>query len=180
MKALRALPRGPWPIEITELSRHFVKGGVRIDVLRGVDLRLEPGEKVAVIGQSGAGKTHLPARSWARLDRAARARQLPQRDHRLRVPVPSPARRVHGPRERHDARPSSAASPTKRPASGQGTCSTPSASATGCTTGPASSRAANSSGWRSPARWSAAPRCCWPTSPPATSTQRPRSRSSTC
>ncbi|MFM2245347.1 MAG: lipoprotein release transporter, ATP-binding protein [Pseudomonadota bacterium] len=57
MRALRALPRGPWPIEITELSRHFVKGGVRIDVLRGVDLRLEPGEKVAVLGQSGSGKS---------------------------------------------------------------------------------------------------------------------------
>ncbi len=52
-----------------------------------------------------------------------------------------------------------------------------SASATGSTTSPANSRAGSSSGSRSRARWSTIPRCCSPTSRPATSTPRPAKRS---
>ena len=48
------------------------------------------------------------------------------------------------------------------------------ASATALDHTPASSPAASSSAWPSPARWSTSPRCCSPTSPPATSTRAPR------
>ena len=52
--------------------------------------------------------------------------------------------------------------------------------ATGSTTAPTSCPAASSSGWRSPAPWSPARRCCWPTSPPATWTPPPASRCWPC
>ncbi|MDP7112320.1 MAG: ABC transporter ATP-binding protein [Myxococcota bacterium] len=41
------------------LWRSFSKGGRTIDVLRGIDLRLDPGEQVSVMGRSGAGKSTL-------------------------------------------------------------------------------------------------------------------------
>ena len=51
-------------------------------------------------------------------------------------------------------------------------------------TGPATSRtsspAASSSGSRWPGRWSPRPRCCWPTSRPATSTRSPQRTCSPC
>ena len=56
----------------------------------------------------------------------------------------------------------------------------PSGWATGCATCRRSCPAASSSGSRSPARWSRSPACCSPTSPPATSTREPGTRSSTC
>lgn len=41
------------------LSRTFQLGDQQIEVLRSVDLHLEPGERVAVIGASGSGKSTL-------------------------------------------------------------------------------------------------------------------------
>jgi len=44
---------------ISALSRSFTQGEARIDVLRGVDLTVESGEIVALLGPSGSGKSTM-------------------------------------------------------------------------------------------------------------------------
>lgn len=44
-------------LEIDNLHRSFLKGGERIQVLRGASLTVEAGTAVALVGQSGSGKS---------------------------------------------------------------------------------------------------------------------------
>ena len=46
-------------IEVTDLHKSFAFDHERIDVLRGLDMRVGRGEVVAIIGASGAGKSTL-------------------------------------------------------------------------------------------------------------------------
>ena len=46
-------------VRATDLHKEFRRGGERIDVLKGVDLEIEPGDFLALMGPSGSGKTTL-------------------------------------------------------------------------------------------------------------------------
>jgi lipoprotein-releasing system ATP-binding protein len=46
-------------LEAKDIDKSYINGSRRIEVLRGVNLRLHRGEKVAVVGASGTGKTTL-------------------------------------------------------------------------------------------------------------------------
>ena len=49
----------PPVVALNGVTRSFEQGGVRIDVLRGVNLAVMPGEIVALLGPSGSGKSTM-------------------------------------------------------------------------------------------------------------------------
>jgi lipoprotein-releasing system ATP-binding protein len=51
--------QGSAVVHVTGLTRSFEQGGVRIDVLRGIDLDVRSGEIVALLGPSGSGKSTM-------------------------------------------------------------------------------------------------------------------------
>ena len=181
-------------LELAALSKTY-PSQPPVHALRHVDLTITTGELVAVIGPSGSGKTTLlhimgtldrptagtvrvtgldasamTDRELARL-RATRIgfvfQQFFLAEHATILDNVADGLLYTGIRHRDRREKATAALAAVGPA-------------TGSMPGPPNCPAGNDNGSRSPARWSASPRSCSPTNPPATSTTPPGTPSSPC
>ena len=117
---------------VTRLVKTFQQGDMRVEVLRGVELIVETGERLAIVGASGSGKTtllqllgglDLPTSGTVSIT-GQRINELNdvQRGHAaqsrawLRLSVPSSAAGIHRARECGVCRCSFVAHPSMRPA----------------------------------------------------------------
>lgn len=62
-------------LRVEDLHKSFVEGGEEIHVLRGLDLELGMGERVAIVGESGVGKSTL-LHILGTLDRSSRGKVI--------------------------------------------------------------------------------------------------------
>ena len=177
-------------LELCQVERHFVQGERKLTVLNGVDFALAPGEMVALVAPSGAGKStmlHLAGllerpdagdillggRACGRLkdeQRTAIRRNeigFVYQFHHL-LPEFSALENIMVPQLVRGLGKQGSGRPRRTIA---GIHEDRQARAS---TGPPSFPAANSSAWRSPAPWPTRRGCSWPTSRPAISTPRPR------
>ncbi len=164
------------------VSKRYTAGTREVVALDGVDLTIDEGELVALVGKSGSGKSTLLHLAGG-LDVADSGRVLLDERNvgelgiaersKLRrreigfvfqffhlIPTLSIQENVELPLLLDGAKRGRAA----------GSSWSAWASVTGPTTSPASCRAVSCSGPRWRGRWSLGRACCWPTSPPATST----------
>jgi putative ABC transport system ATP-binding protein len=59
VRSSAAADPGEWLVDVTGVTRDFPSGGGVVHALRGIDLRVRPGQLLAVTGRSGAGKSTL-------------------------------------------------------------------------------------------------------------------------
>ena len=151
-------------VELSELTKSYAGG---VEALRGVDLRIDEGEMVAIVGPSGSGKSTLlqligclerPSSGEIRLRGRNISRDGDRRLSELRgrqigfvfqqfhlVDALTAVENVALPLLYQSTRHAADGAERSPPSSG-------SASATGSTTGRPSCRAASGNGWRSPER----------------------------